>query len=982
MEPGPAYITSMLKVLIKPSVLRNILRCALCFGLWFGKGFVPRIDAADSVTLRWSQSRIQGRPDAMPAYQLERIFPSLKFDQPVECVAMPGKGGWMWVVELRGAIHAFQAHNAEPTLHSIVRLKETTPGVAEAYGLAFHPRFEENHQVFVCYVMGGGAEDGTRLSRFKVDLSDSPRLLMESEEILLTWKGGGHNGGCLRFGPDGMLYISTGDGSGPVPPDGLATGQDLSDLLASVLRIDVDQVTSSLAYGIPPDNPFVHTEGARPEIWAFGFRNPFKMSFESRSGDLWVGDVGWELWELVTRVRKGGNYGWSIREGSHPIQPDAVKGPGDFMDPLVEHPHSEAASITGGFHYRGSRIPEWRGAYIYGDWQTGKIWALRNEGDRVTELQELLDSSLQIVTFAENHDRELWIFDYGGGMYQLAPQDTSIKTATFPTQLSQTGLFEDTRLQRPSQGVISYRVAMEPWENGAESRRWIAVPEPIPVEIRGQSPVFPKGSVLAKTLSWPNPDGSRGIPIETQILHFDGQEWAAYAYVWNAQGSDAFLAPKEGQWLDPETPESPLKPLQSLGGPARWQVASRADCLRCHNSWNGFALGWNALQLSPHRFLDDDLPSSWEELKAAAYIKPEARPAKLPEENHDPLTYRARSYLHVNCAPCHRENAGGMVDAMLYLDKPLKQAGLLDQKPMRGALELPDARIIAPGDPFRSVLYLRMAKTGAGHMPLIGPRDVDAPALNEIFDWIISLKPSKLESNLTASVMRQVEALRDADSSQVRQKRLQALLATVPGALGVARGLDQALLDDEIANWVQTQFTELSHPMVRDVLRRFLPPGQENTAEKSLLSFQLLDADAIRGERLFHEDAALQCGSCHQVRGRGRVFGPSLDGIGSKYDRQALLGHLLHPSQWVDPAYRLLNVELRDGSSLSGMLREENQDSLLLLDVLGNTHELKQADLVERSWSSLSAMPEGLLEGRSPQEVADLMAYLRQPDAP
>ena len=267
-------------------------------------------------------------------------------------------------------------------------------------------------------------------------------------------------------------------------------------------------------------------------------------------------------------------------------------------------------------------------------------------------------------------------------------------------------------------------------------------------------------------------------------------------------------------------------------------------------------------------------------------------------------------------------------------------------------------------------------------MPLIGPRDVDAAALNEIFDWITSMKPSKSERNLTGSVMQQVEALRGADSSQASQEMLQALLATVPGALGVARGLDQGLLDDTVTDWVQNHFTEVSQPMVRDVLKRFLPPGEGNTAEKSILSFHLLDADAIRGERLFHEDAALQCGSCHQVRGRGRVFGPSLDGIGSKYDRQALLGHLLHPSQWVDPAFRLLNVEMRDGSSFSGMVREENQTSLLLLDVLGNIHELRKADLVERSWSSLSAMPEGLLEGRSPQEVADLMAYLTKPEGP
>src|SRR5205807_1529797 len=161
--------------------------------------------------------------------------------------------------------------------------------------------------------------------------------------------------------------------------DGDVTGQDLRDLCSGVLRIDVDRPAPGKNYAIPRDNPFVKLPGARGELWCFGLRNPWRMHFDRTSGDLYVGDVGQDLWEMIHLIRKGGNYGWSVMEGSHPFQPLRKKGPGPFQPPLIEHPHSESRSITGGLVYRGRKFPELRGAYLYGDYSTGKIWGLRHK---------------------------------------------------------------------------------------------------------------------------------------------------------------------------------------------------------------------------------------------------------------------------------------------------------------------------------------------------------------------------------------------------------------------------------------------------------------------------------------------------------------------------------------------------------------------------------------------------------------------------
>src|SRR5581483_5797750 len=233
-----------------------------------------------------------------------------------------------------------------------------------------------------------------------------PRADLASEKVIIEWPSGGHNAGCLKFGPDGYLYIGTGDGSGIA--DERDTGQDISDVLSSILRIDVDHPDPGKTYGIPKDNPFVNTPGARPEIWAYGLRQPWKFSFDRQSGDLWCGEVGQDLWEMVYRIKKGGNYGWSVMEGNHPFRPERKKGPTPFLPPVIEHPHSEFRSLTGGYLYRGQRVPELTGAYIYGDFDTGRIWGLRYDGKKVTWHKELTKTQLRLVSFGEDEAGEVY----------------------------------------------------------------------------------------------------------------------------------------------------------------------------------------------------------------------------------------------------------------------------------------------------------------------------------------------------------------------------------------------------------------------------------------------------------------------------------------------------------------------------------------------------------------------------------------------
>jgi glucose/arabinose dehydrogenase len=223
------------------------------------------------------------------------------------------------------------------------------------------------------------------------------------------------------FGPDGYLYVSLGDGGSSNDPQGHA--QNLGDLLGSVLRIDPDSRTARKRYGVPEDNPFVGVSGARPEIWAYGFRNPWRMSFDRRTGQLFAGDVGQGAREEIDLVRRGGNYGWNVMEGNictPGVNPNCSSE--GFVRPILDYPQGDECSVTGGFVYRGRRIPDLCGAYVYGDFCSGRIWALRTDGQRATTNRLLLDTDLSISSFGENRPGEIYVVDLSGTIHKIVPE--------------------------------------------------------------------------------------------------------------------------------------------------------------------------------------------------------------------------------------------------------------------------------------------------------------------------------------------------------------------------------------------------------------------------------------------------------------------------------------------------------------------------------------------------------------------------------
>jgi putative heme-binding domain-containing protein len=951
-------------------------------------GPLHRGDAAEQATVArqpWTTSRVVGSPDPPRPFKVVRVFELLKFDHPLLIVRLPGSNRLV-VGEQAGKLYSF-ADEPEAKAELFVDLRKELktihllPGAKEVeavYGLAFHPDFENNRQCFVCYTLKGAnsgkpnLEDGTRVSRFTVTRSEPPRIDPASEEVVFSFLQGGHNGGDIHFGPDRMLYITTGDAASPNPPDPFNTGQDISDLLSSILRIDVDRKDEGRQYAVPKDNPFVAMKGARGEVWAYGFRNPWRMSFDRQTGELFVGDVGWELWETIHRVEKGGNYGWSAMEGPQPIKADQV-GPTPIHPPLVELPHTIACSVSGGLVYRGKKFPELVGAYIFGDWETRRLWAARFDGDRTQEMPEIARPSVRFVAFGENRDGELYFVDEEGGtVHTLARNDEGAKSGDFPTKLSQTGLFASVKDHTPAEGVTRFAINSRQWQDGATAEHWAAfpglsaatlhsTPKPIPgfVYWHNFRMHFPKDAVLTRTLSL------AGVRLETQLLHYDGVDWLPYTYAWRDDQSDADLVAADGG-------EKEVRQGQQT---RVWQYHSRSQCMSCHSNQSEYALAFLPEQLNR---AGPDGRNQLVALSESGYIrragddgKPlppfdaasAARQSKLadPADESQPLAARARAYLHANCGHCHSDHGGGSVSLRLQFSTPAAQMNAVGVRPTRGDFALADAHIIKPGDPYASTLYFRMAKFGRDRMPHIGAELPDDFGLRLIEQWIEGM----------AERTTDVHVQGDGTSN--------ALNTNPKAALVLARRLGRGELSARERDELLVSALNMPAGPIRDLFEGYLPSDQtggrklgSSPRPGAILS---LEGNADRGEALYWSQT-VNCGKCHRIGERGTAVGPDLSTIGKQRPREDLLDSLLTPSRRIEPKYANYVAQTADGRSLSGILVMRDEKAVVLADAEGKLVTLAAENVEQLQPSRASLMPEGQMAGLTAQQAADLLAYL------
>lgn len=354
-------------------------------------------------------------PGPLPAIKLVDAFPKLRFDLPLWFGHDGTSSGWLYVCEQDGTIWRFkkEGESKEEFLNLKDRMASRRARNNEEglLALAFHPKHAENRYFYVCYSMlaAGGKPRRDVLARFTAD-NEGKATDLGTEKIILEVEEpyGNHNGCSLLFGKDGFLYASFGDGGSANDPHG--NGQNLSTLLASVIRIDVDQESAGKAYSIPKDNPFVDRKDARGEIWAFGLRNVWRMAFDAETGLLWGGDVGQNSYEEIDVIERGGNYGWNKREGLHDFKGgERAEG---MIDPVAEYGRDKGVSVTGGCVYRGKMFEKLQGLYIYGDYQSGRIWGLQYDAkEKKVKQQELLAHipGASISSFGQDPQGEIYV---------------------------------------------------------------------------------------------------------------------------------------------------------------------------------------------------------------------------------------------------------------------------------------------------------------------------------------------------------------------------------------------------------------------------------------------------------------------------------------------------------------------------------------------------------------------------------------------
>ncbi|MFO0745827.1 MAG: PQQ-dependent sugar dehydrogenase [Myxococcota bacterium] len=684
---------------------------------------------------------------------LPDAFPELPaFAAPIDLRHAHDGSGRIFVAERAGRIIAVSGPEGARTTSVFldVRAKVWTSFECGFLGMAFHPQYAQNGQLYVTYCQQIDGQTYSMLTRFTVPDPSDPASLPGSEvEILRQAQPfDNHNGGSMAFGPDGFLYYGFGDGGSGNDPFG--NGQDLDTWLGKILRIDVDHEADGKPYAIPAGNPYA-AGGGRAEICAVGMRNPWRMSFDRVAGDLWVGDVGQTTYEEIDRISCGKNYGWSVMEGAH-CRPggDPSCDTSAYEPPVLEYQHFlplavEGNSVTGGYVYRGQRAPSFYGRYFFADYGSRIVVTWKPGEPRPTDLE--LKSSDQIAAFGEDEAGELYLLALASGrIFRVAENPDATAVPPPPATLSATGCFDALATMTPAPGVLPYSLNLPFWSDGADKQRWVVLPDGGRAHFAAEARwSLPAGTLLIKHFARPDPTSGAPRPIETRFLALEPRGVRGWSYRWRDDGSDADLV-SDGADL--------TLPLGDGAASFTWSIPSSAQCASCHRpndgegdgQGGGGALGLETRQLDRGTsYLVGGVPTAFAQIEA--WQSWGLFDGALPDRASWPAPYSAavapepaaRAWLAVNCAFCHQAGGPSGTALDLRFATPLAAMAACDVVPARGDLGLSAARILAPGHPERSVLHERLVVDAPNRMPPLGSHLHDDAGARLVADWIAGL---------------------------------------------------------------------------------------------------------------------------------------------------------------------------------------------------------------------------------------------------
>lgn len=703
----------------------------------------------------------------------ENAFGNTFFRNPIAIAHAPGEEEYIYVVQRSGVVYRLNVLTHDREIFLSMGTIVDTGGEGGILGLAFSPDYQTNGEFYLFYTLQTSNASGngfhTRLSRFRKTSDPPARISLSTEEVLISQynQARNHNGGDIHFGPDGYLYVALGDEGGG--NDAYNNSQRIDkDFFAGILRIDVDENPENLepnahpasigGYRVPQDNPFVdattfrrlpvNPKDVRTEFWAVGLRNPWRMSFDHTTGLLYAADVGQSAREEINIIVKGGNYGWSFREGF-------IRGPRfttnvGFIDPIYDYSRGfgsmQGNSVTGGVVYRGNKYPDLFGKYIFADYVSGNVWALESDGSqKPVDAENLVRNFNNIAGFS--HDPQngdiLAIRLSGGPSIARLTRSEPSGSEQLPDMLSEVGIFQSIESLTTREGVIPYSLNQPFWSDHAIKSRWV-VPTPnsqlINLNLTDDGEAFPAGTAWVKhfemEMEGGNPDSRRRL--ETRIIVKTPDHVYGVTYKWNESQTDAQLVAETGE-EETLTISRDGEMVDQV-----WRYPSRSECLHCHSKASSGVLGFNRFQLDKVVSVDSEGISTTHQIEhfVDGEIATEigtSRNDRIRIVSLDDVSAslgdRVASYLHVNCAPCHQPGGPSVGTWDARITTPLWRKNILFGSITRPEDEHESA-IVHPGDKTESALFNRMASLGHHRMPPIGSNVIDQNALDIIGEWI------------------------------------------------------------------------------------------------------------------------------------------------------------------------------------------------------------------------------------------------------